>query len=131
MPAPNGNKNAAKSKEDLIVLITAYIDHRAKGYSKKSFPDCDYETIEKYIESEVDFRPLKKELVKAERKGRYYWECMGQKIANGELKGNPATWIFTMKNKFPDEWKEKTESEVNIKEFPITGVRIENDGADK
>ena len=111
-PNMRGNKNASKKSDEIILLIKAYIKHRAEGFSKKSFPDCDYETVEKHLNENIEFRPLKKELEKAEREGLKYWEQLGKDIASGEIKGNPVAWIFTMKNKFPEEWKEKQTTEV-------------------
>jgi hypothetical protein len=109
-PAPKGNKNASKPHDEKERLILAYIEHRRQGYSKKSFPPCTYVTIDDYLE-EVEFSPLKKDLEEAEREGRKVWEEIGNKIAKGDIKGNPAVWIFTMKNKFGDEWKDKQEVE--------------------
>jgi hypothetical protein len=113
MPAPKGNKNAAKDSdpEQLNKWIKAYIIHRAEGFSKESFIECDYRTIEKYIESNIDLQSLKKELEKAERAGFKYWEQLGKDLSSGKVRGNPAVWIFTVKNKFPDQYKDKTETE--------------------
>jgi len=131
MSAPEGNKNACKDVDELAVLIPLYIEHRAGGLSKKSFEHCDYETIEKYINSNIDFYPLKKELEKAERIGRKYWEEVGKKITTGDLKGNPATWIFTMKNKYPDEWKDKSEIDANINfpSMPTVIIKTKKNGS--
>lgn len=115
-PAPKKNKFAGKKEEDLSILIPAYIKHRSEGYSKESFIGCDYRTIESHLENDEVLQPLKKELEKAEREGLKYWEELGQKLIKGELKGNPATWIFTMKNKYPSHWKDKTEQDVKIDE---------------
>jgi hypothetical protein len=115
MPAPKKNRNAVKPEDQLTKLIKAYILHRAAGYSKRSFPDCDYETIEKHLNEDVVFRPLKEELDRAEREGMKVWEEIGIKISKGELKGNAAAWIFTMKNKFPEDYKDKMETEAEVK----------------
>jgi hypothetical protein len=119
-PAPKKNKNACKSFDDLRDVFPLYIEHRAKGYSKKSFVECDYRTLEKYLEQNVDLHPLKKELERADREGLKYWEEIGRKITTGELRGNPATWIFTMKNKYPDDWQDtqKIDTTVNIPTLP-------------
>ena len=114
MSAPEGNKNASKNTNDLGILITAYITHRAAGFSKESFIDGDYRTIEKHLENDIVLQSLKKELKKAERIGLKYWEQLGMDITNGKVKGNPATWIFTMKNKYPASWKDKSEIDHNL-----------------
>ena len=109
MSAPRKNRNAVKPEDQMTVLIKAYILHRAHGFSKKSFPDCDFETIETHLEHDIVFRPLKAELERAEREGMKVWEEIGIKISRGELRGNAAACIFTMKNKFPEDYKDKTE----------------------
>jgi hypothetical protein len=121
MSAPRGNKNANKTNDDLAELIPLYIQHMADGFSKKSFIQCDYRTIEKYLESNIDLHSLKKELEKAERIGRKGWEEIGQQISNGKLRGNPATWIFTMKNKYPEDYKDTQKIE-HTGGITITGI---------
>ena len=127
-PTMKGNNNASKSIDDLNEVIPLYIKHISEGFSKKSFVECDYRTIEKHIEENIDLHPLKKELDKAERIGRKEWEQIGKDITNGKAKGNPATWIFTMKNKYPEEWKDKAEFDhnVNIPSLPSIVIRSKN-----
>ena len=128
MPAPKGNKNAIKKKDDLIELIPLYIQHLKNGFSKRSFVPCDYSTIEKHIESDVVFCPIKKDIEKAQREGRVEWERIGKEITTGNLRGNPATWIFTMKNKYPDEWNDSSQVDhnVNIPSLPSINIRTKN-----
>jgi hypothetical protein len=114
MPAPKANKNAVKKEDDLIDLIPLYIQHLKEGFSKRSFVPCDYTTIEKHIESDVVFCTIKKEIDKALREGRAEWEKIGKEITTGKTKGNPATWIFTMKNKYPDEWNDASQIDHNV-----------------
>jgi hypothetical protein len=124
MAAPKGNKNALKEIGDLNNLIPLYIDHISKGFSKRSFIECDYRTIEKHLEN-IDLCTLKKELEKAERIGRKFWEQIGIEISNGKAKGNPATWIFTMKNKYSDEWNDASQIDhnVNIPQLPKITIK--------
>ncbi len=121
MAAPKGNKFASKEGE-MDKIIPLFLDHLAKGLSKKSFVECDWRTIEKYVD---DLSPLKKSVEVAERTGRKYWEELGQDITSGKKRGNPATWIFTMKNKYPDDWKDKSEIEANVVGNQITKVIYE------
>lgn len=111
MPAPKGNKNANKSTEDIQELIRLYITHISNGLSKKSFIECDYRTIESHIKKNVVLHPLKKELERAEREGMKYWDQLGKDLASGKSRGNPAIWIFTMKNKYPEDYRDKQEIE--------------------
>lgn len=128
MPAPKKNKNAVKPLADLLDRIPLYISHISEGYSKRSFVSCDYRTIEKHIEENIDLHPLKKEIEKAERLGRAEWERIGKELTTGKLRGNPATWIFTMKNKYPDEWNDSSQVDhnVNIPSLPSINIRTKN-----
>jgi len=124
MSAPKGNKFASKKADDMTLLVSSYIQHIADGFSKKSFIDCDYRTIESHIEDDEVLHPLKKEIERAERIGRAEWERIGKEITTGKLRGNPATWIFTMKNKYPDEWSDKSEIDhtVNVAQLPTINI---------
>jgi len=130
MPAHKGNKYASKSKSNLKKNIALYIQHIANGFSKKSFIECDYRTIESHLESDKVLFPLKKEIEKAERIGRAEWERIGKDLTTGKLKSNPATWIFTMKNKYSDEWADKTEVDhnINIPSLPTVIIKSRNHG---
>jgi hypothetical protein len=125
MPAPKKNKNAVKKADDLLELIPLYISHISSGYSKRSFIECDYRTIESHIENDVDLCTIKKDIEKAERIGRAEWERIGKELTNGKLKGNPATWIFTMKNKYSDEWNDSSQVDhnVNIPSLPSITIK--------
>lgn len=52
----------------------------------------------------------------AQDKCRLFWEKIGIGLATGreELKGgNPAIWIYNMKCRFPDRWKQRQELSVS------------------
>ena len=115
MPAPKKNKNASKTQDNLLVLIPLYIKHIAEGYSKEAFAECDYRTIETHLKDEVVLQSLKIELQKATRQSLKKWEQIGMDITTGKIRGNPATWIFTMKNKFPDLYKDRQEVAQDVK----------------
>ena len=85
MSAPKKNKFAAKYEDELIKVIPLYIKHIESGYSKSSFPDCDYRTIESHIENDQVLHTLKKEIEKAKRIGRLKWEKIGETITNGTI----------------------------------------------
>ncbi len=101
------SSNAEYTLEEVKKLITAYIEHRSQGYSKTSFVDCDYRTIERHLEVyESDLQPEKRELERAERVGQKMWEQIGKTIAVAG-QGNATAWIFNMKNRYPQEWNDK------------------------
>ena len=108
MQFTEGNNAAEYTIEEITELIERYIKHRAEGFSKESFVDCDYRTVEKHIENPV-LKAKKLELQKAERQGILYWEKLGRDLASGKIQGNPTSWIFNVKNRLG--WKDKTEVE--------------------
>ena len=116
------NQNAAYSVEELRKMLLLYITHRKSGYNKESFVDCDYRTIENAIDNHIELQSLKRELEKAERQGLKYWEEIGHDLTKGKLKGNPAAWIFTMKNKYPDKWKDSQQFDHLSGGKPITPI---------
>jgi hypothetical protein len=125
MPAPKGNKFAVKKEDDLLKIIPLYIQHISEGFSKRSFIEFDYRTIEKHIENDEVLHTLKREIEKAERIARKNWEQIGKDISNGKVKGNPATWIFTMKNKYAEEWSDSSQitHDINIPTLPTVNIR--------
>lgn len=59
------------------------------------------------------FLDAKKE---AEDACRSFWEDMGTKLANGNIKdGSSAVWIYNMKCRFPKVWRPKKEIDVNAR----------------
>lgn len=105
--APIGNKNGLKLKDAELrqQAFRQYCDHLANGKSKRSWyfehPEhsCTWETIEKYLEDEVEFDPLHKKI--AESKGYAKWEQVVEDSAIGINKdANTASLQMLMRNKF-------------------------------
>jgi len=110
------------------------IEHMAKGYSFESFAsvtDTCKDTLYEWVKVHPEFSDARK---KALDKNRYWWESQAiENILNKEttLKDsegnfqivktslNAAAWIFNMKNRFKDEWKDKQETET-----PPTNVTV-------
>lgn len=94
-------------------IIANYIQHRAEGYSKESFPDCDYRTIASHLSKhEFELQPEKAGIEKAERLGQLEWERIGKQLANGQIEGNATSYIFNMKNRYG--WSDKRELDQNL-----------------
>ena len=106
--------------EEIRSLIAQYVEHRASGLSAKSFVPCDFRTIERHLEVYADLlRPEKKMIEDAERTARAFWEKVGVDIAKkGE--GNATSWIFNMKNRYPEDWADKREMKVEGQVSNIT-----------
>jgi hypothetical protein len=97
------------------------IDHMGQGYSFESFAglvDVARSTIYEWVENQPDFSDAKST---AFEKSRLFWEKAGIDGLFSETeydeKGKPTksrslnstVWIFNMKNRFKDEWREKQE----------------------
>ena len=108
--------------EEMRSLIAQYVAHRADGFSKESFVPCDYRTIERHLEVYSDLlQSEKKMLQQADREGLLFWERLGKEIAKtGD--GNVTSWIFNMKNRYPQYWADKREMKVEGQVSNITIV---------
>jgi hypothetical protein len=125
MQFQDGNQEAAYSIDEIKELAKLYCEHLAKGLSKQSFVDCCYTTIEDRIKKQPDvFQSEKKEIEKSLRLSRKYWEQVGldnivsKEEMTRDSEGNvivkktslnAAAWIFNMKNRFKEEWRDKQE----------------------
>jgi hypothetical protein len=135
MPFQDGNQDAAYSNQEIKELAKQYCEHLSQGLSKQSFVECCYKTIESRIEKEPDvFQSEKKGIEKALRASRLWWESIGKEnILNQETtvkdsEGNfqtvktslnAAAWIFNMKNRFKEEWRDKQEIETTPAELTV------------
>ena len=103
------------------------IDHMVKGYSYESFAGLigvSKQTIYDWEKANSEFLDAKKIGVE---KSRLFWETQGiegiyttevfTQDENGSTSTkkalNSSVWIFNMKNRFKDEWKDKQETELS------------------
>jgi hypothetical protein len=124
------------------------IDHMTKGYSFESFAaitDTCKDTLYEWVKVHPEFSDAKK---RATDKSRLFWEKVGienivnietmEKDESGSFTAvkkslNSAAWIFNMKNRFKDDWKDKHETELSgnvgtvIMPLPIDSDLEEND----
>jgi hypothetical protein len=124
------------------------IDHMTKGYSFESFAaitDTCKDTLYEWVKVHPEFSDAKK---RATDKSRLFWEKVGienivnietmEKDESGSFTAvkkslNSAAWIFNMKNRFKDDWKDKHETELSgnvgtvIMPLPIDADLEEND----
>jgi hypothetical protein len=124
------------------------IDHMTKGYSFESFAaitDTCKDTLYEWVKVHLEFSDAKK---RATDKSRLFWEKVGienivnietmEKDESGNFTAvkkslNSAAWIFNMKNRFKDDWKDKHETELSgnvgtvIMPLPIDADLEEND----
>jgi transposase len=84
-------------------------DHMAKGYSFESFGalvGCHKQTLYNWQSVHPKFFDSVKEAFEL---CRLFWEEKGIDLVTGDSNGNATAWIFQMKNRFPEEWKDKKE----------------------
>jgi hypothetical protein len=111
------------------------IEHMAKGYSFESFgsvTDTCKDTLYEWVKVHPEFSDAKK---RATEKSRYWWESQGidnilnkkqmTKDSEGntvlvETSLNAAAWIFNMKNRFKEEWRDKQEIETTPSTLTVT-----------
>src|SRR5690606_25307110 len=75
------------------------IEHLEQGYSRGNFPECDWDTVERYVAKYPNEFPPQR-IAQAIRTGRLFWESMGRSGAAGKIDNFSATaWIFNMKNR--------------------------------
>ena len=88
-PTPEERQAACKS----------FCEHIEKGYSMKSWPDADKETVMRYVKDfPKDFDP--EAIGMSKRKCLLFWEKMGIAGTSGKLKGfNARSWEVTMNNR--------------------------------
>lgn len=90
--------------------------HLSEGLSFESFAavvDVCKQTIYSWLEKFPEFADAK---ARGFEKNRLFWERLGRdNIINeswhqaGSRSLNATVWIFNMKNRFPDEWRDKKE----------------------
>jgi DNA-binding XRE family transcriptional regulator len=116
------------------------IEHMAQGFSFESFAGLvgvSKQTIYDWQEANPQFLDSKK--IGIER-ARLFWERMGiENIINKETMVrdedgniqqtktslNSTVWIFNMKNRFKDEWRDRQEIETTPQQLTVTISGIE------
>lgn len=98
-------------KEDYCEQL---IEHMTQGFSFESFAGfigvCK-DTLNEWAKVHEQFSAAKKI---AFEKSRFAWEKIGIDIAKTN-DGNSTSFIFNMKNRFPEEWRDKIEREDTVK----------------
>lgn len=113
--APLGNKNALKLRDPEVrqLAYQKYCAHLAKGKMKQSFVFrheqliCTWETIDKYLEDEIEFPPLKKRAAIAEGLGIWEQEVEDAAIGVNEKASIPGLQML-MRNKFGWDKEDKS-----------------------
>ena len=110
-----GNTNAMKFKspDDRQRLQNQYVEHVESGLSDECFPECDLQTLRRYLRDFPDDFDI--DLIEvARRKRQLFWERAGRDGTMGQIDGfNAASWKFNMGNRFG--WTEKREDTLKVK----------------
>jgi hypothetical protein len=98
----------------------------ADGYSLAAFAGkigVSYSTVRLWEQEHPNFSAA----VKDGRAGAvYWWEQRGREMAEGKSDGNATSIIFGLKNRAPEEWKDKTEQALTGADGgPVQVQRIE------
>lgn len=106
-----------KTPEERQALCQAYIEHVESGLSDECFPECDPQTLRRYIaDFPVDFDTDAMEV--ACRRRQLFWEKAGRDGTMGKITGfNASSWRFNMGNRFG--WHEKREDTLKVPTDPI------------
>lgn len=87
----------------------ALVAHMTDGCSFETFAaycNVSIDTLYEWAKVHQEFSEAKKRAVV---KSMDYWEKMGRAGTAGKLKGfNVASWIYTMKCRFPKYWRDET-----------------------
>jgi hypothetical protein len=96
---PKGKASKWPTSEQRRKACESYCDHIKAGFSKDSWPDADFETVQRYMKDfPEDFCPQK--VKEAERFSRKFWEEIGIDGTVGKIKGfNAKSWEFNMQNR--------------------------------
>lgn len=131
MSAPLDNQFALKFKtsEERKDLCKKYCEHIEKGYSDESFPECDIDTLKKYMaEYPDDFQVFGADVDRSKRIRRMFWEKIGILGTVGKLKGFSAkSWEFNMANRFGWRMRNDVTTENQKFETPIIYLPVERD----
>lgn len=105
-------------------------EHMSKGYSYRSFAA----TLRVDADTLYEWERKNQEFSEAKRIGRelalQFWESLGTGLAAGKLKGAPAVWIFNMKNRFKEDWKDRHEIDVGEKAGQILKLAYDINDSD-
>ena len=103
MPGGRPTKYKARFCEDVILMGK---DGKSLHEMARELDIC-FDTLNEWRKAKPEFSVSIK---KAVALSQGWWEELGRKGAkNGDI--NPTVWIFNMKNRFRDDWRDKQEVE--------------------
>lgn len=117
-------KGGRPTKYDPSWMLEAVIEAGRYGATKEKMATAcgiSKETLYDWAEKHVEFSDAIKE---GELLSQVWWENAGQLAAIGTVEGfNSTAWIFSMKNRFPDRYRDVKVTELNNKGAPLIDAR--------
>ena len=89
-------------------LTDSLLAHLKAGYSMQSWGETTRKNLQKILDS-VDQELIDQALTQ----GRYTWEAIGKRQAEGTCLGNSRSWILNMINRYG--WAERLQIEADVK----------------
>lgn len=91
---------AAKFVKFKYEFCDQLIEHMKQGLSFNSFAGTVGATLNDIKSWEKNYLKFKSARERGEMLELLFWEKMGRAITSGQVKGNVASWVFNMKNRF-------------------------------
>lgn len=117
-------KGGRPTKYDPSWMLETVIEAGRLGATKEKMAaliGISKDTLYNWIEDNPEFSDAIKE---AEMLSQVWWENAGQLAAIGTIDGfNATSWIFSMKNRFPDRYKDVKVTELNNTGNPLIDAR--------
>lgn len=83
--------------------------------------DIAYSNFDRWTQERPEFQEAVKEAV---RQSQAWWEKKGRSGTFGEIQGfNATSYIFQMKNRFSEDWRDKQEHDVTAN-VAVSGVEV-------
>lgn len=102
----NFSKPVSKYKPEYCDML---IEHMADGYSFEAFAGLlkvNRTTLYNWVALHPEFKEAKSI---ADERSRYWAESQLKEQIQGTLKSHPVPLLFFMKNRFPNEWRDRKE----------------------
>lgn len=116
---PTGKNKGGRPTNYRIEYCDKVIAHMSKGFSFESFAGevgvCK-DTLYEWVKNHKEFSDSKNIGFELNRR---FWEKVGIDIATGTgvaSNGNATAFIFNMKNRFKNEWRDKVETGITDKD---------------
>lgn len=108
-PKTHRGGNPTKYKDEYCQLL---IDHMSEGMSFEAFAGLlgvNRTTLYTWLVAHQEFREAKEI---ADQKSRLWAETMLKNMVEGKVKSHPISLIFYLKNRFPRDWRDRRELDI-------------------